>query len=58
MPYALSSAPYSNSRVTPCCEPGAAGKTLRLSQEYASRIDLLITDVIMPAMSGSELAKQ
>ncbi len=33
------------------------GEAIRLAQEYAGEIHLLITDVVMPEMNGSELAR-
>ncbi|MDK9706767.1 MAG: PAS domain S-box protein [Desulforhopalus sp.] len=35
-----------------------AGEAIRLAGEYAGKIHLLMTDVIMPEMNGRELAKQ
>ncbi len=37
---------------------GTGGKALALSRQHAGRIELLITDVIMPHMNGRELADQ
>lgn len=34
------------------------GQAIRLAQEYDGRIDLLITDVVMPEMNGRDLAKK
>jgi YesN/AraC family two-component response regulator len=41
--------------VLPASTPHEA---IRLAQEYTGEISLLMTDVIMPEMNGSELAKR
>ncbi|RJQ56366.1 MAG: response regulator [Nitrospiraceae bacterium] len=37
-------------------EAGCAEEALKISEEYAGSIDLLLTDVIMPGMNGKKLA--
>jgi CheY-like chemotaxis protein len=36
---------------------GSPGKAIGLAETYPGHIDLLITDVVMPEMNGSDLAK-
>jgi two-component system cell cycle sensor histidine kinase/response regulator CckA len=39
-------------------EAGDAQQALRVSSEYPGKIDLLITDAVMPGLSGTELAER
>ncbi len=39
-------------------EAGSGPETLALVKRYSGRIDLLLTDVVMPEMNGRELAEQ
>jgi len=37
---------------------GSPGEAIRLAREHHGRIDLLLTDMVMPEMNGSDLAKK
>ena len=39
-------------------EAGTSAEALRIAKNYQGRIELLLTDVIMPEMNGSELSKK
>ena len=39
-------------------EAGTAAEAVRIAKTYPGRIELLLTDVIMPEMNGSELSKK
>ena len=37
---------------------GTPGEAIQLAEEYAGEIDLLVTDVVMPEMTGWDLCKR
>jgi hypothetical protein len=39
-------------------EADGAEQAIRMSQDHSGRIDLLLTDVVMPGMNGRDLARQ